>query len=224
MSTLLLRLAAPLQAWGLDSKFNIRKTGNVPSKSGVIGLLAAALGRGRDESVADLAALRFGVRVIRPGQLLCDYHTVSRNPNPSSAHNETDYVTKRYYLSDAVFVVGFEGSDEVFMNALEAALHRPAYPLFLGRRSCPPTLPVSLGVVDHELETALLNACCPETASASIGTTQLVLDASELNTSIAMIPDKPISFSSRKREFGFRPVCEQSIGHDKHDPFGELEV
>ena len=81
MSTLLLRLAAPLQAWGLDSKFNIRQTGNVPSKSGVTGMLAAALGRSRDESVEDLASLRFGIRVVREGKLICDYHTVSRSPN-----------------------------------------------------------------------------------------------------------------------------------------------
>ena len=29
MATLLLRLAAPLQAWGADSKFETRKTGRV---------------------------------------------------------------------------------------------------------------------------------------------------------------------------------------------------
>jgi len=39
MSTLLLRLAAPLQAWGINSKFDIRKTEREPSKSGVVGLL-----------------------------------------------------------------------------------------------------------------------------------------------------------------------------------------
>ena len=43
MATLLLRLAAPLQAWGADSKFETRKTNREPTKSGVIGLLAAAL-------------------------------------------------------------------------------------------------------------------------------------------------------------------------------------
>ena len=50
MATLLLRLAAPLQAWGADSKFETRKTGREPTKSGVIGLLAAALGLRRDET------------------------------------------------------------------------------------------------------------------------------------------------------------------------------
>ena len=39
MSTLLLRLAGPLQSWGTDSKFEVRRTENEPSKSGVIGLV-----------------------------------------------------------------------------------------------------------------------------------------------------------------------------------------
>ena len=46
MSTLLLRLAGPMQSWGTDSKFDVRRTGREPSKSGVIGLVAAALGIG----------------------------------------------------------------------------------------------------------------------------------------------------------------------------------
>ena len=66
MATLLLRLAAPLQAWGADSKFETRKTGREPTKSGVIGLLAAALGLRRDdrEALLRLTGLRF--------DLLCD--------------------------------------------------------------------------------------------------------------------------------------------------------
>ena len=73
MSTLLLRLAAPLQAWGINSKFDIRKTEREPSKSGVVGLLAAALGRRRDESLDDLAALKFGIRSDKEGELLKDF-------------------------------------------------------------------------------------------------------------------------------------------------------
>ena len=65
MATLLLRLAAPLQSWGMDSKFETRKTGREPTKSGVVGLLAAACGIGREAPgrLAPLTALRFGVRV-----------------------------------------------------------------------------------------------------------------------------------------------------------------
>ena len=69
MSTLLLRLAGPLQAWGYESKFEKRRTGREPTKSAVVGMLAAALGRRRDESVEDLCSLNFGVRVEEEGQL-----------------------------------------------------------------------------------------------------------------------------------------------------------
>ena len=75
MSTLLLRLAAPMQAWGAEAKFDRRTTQREPTKSGVTGLVAAALGRKRDESIDDIAALRFGVRADKPGVLLRDYHT-----------------------------------------------------------------------------------------------------------------------------------------------------
>ena len=73
MATFLLRLSAPLQSWGIDSKFNTRKTAREPSKSGVIGLLAAALGRKRDEDINDLCKLKFGVRIDQEGKLLKDY-------------------------------------------------------------------------------------------------------------------------------------------------------
>lgn len=68
MSTLLLRFAAPLQAWGTESKYDIRKTDREPSKSGIVGFLAAALGRKRDESVEDLNALRVVYEQIRRGK------------------------------------------------------------------------------------------------------------------------------------------------------------
>ena len=78
MSTLLLRLAAPLQAWGTDSKFEVRRTNREPSKSGVIGLLAAALGLRRDADLSKLSALRFGVRVDRNGEVIKDFHMALR--------------------------------------------------------------------------------------------------------------------------------------------------
>ena len=142
MATLLLRLAAPLQAWGADSKFETRKTNREPTKSGVIGLLAAALGLRRDESeaLARLAQLRFGVRVEREGQLLVDYHIAK------TQDQKTSYVTYRHYLQDAVFLAGIESEDTALLQQLQQALLHPAFPLYLGRRSCPPTLPLCLGI------------------------------------------------------------------------------
>ena len=137
MSTLLMRLAAPLQSWGVDAKFDRHGTERVPTKSGIVGLAAAALGRRRNESIEDLQALRFGVRVDREGMLLRDYHTAK--------NAKLAYVTNRYYLSDAVFLAGLEG-DEALLAKIENALRHPAFPLFLGRRSCPPEGRLSLGI------------------------------------------------------------------------------
>ena len=90
MSTLLLRLAGPVQSWGIDSKFEVRRTENAPSKSGVTGLLAAALGIQRNEDISSLNQLRLGVRTDQEGRLLKDFHT---------AHSEKNsYITTRYYL------------------------------------------------------------------------------------------------------------------------------
>lgn len=164
MATLLLRLAAPLQAWGADSKFETRKTAREPTKSGVIGLLAAALGLRRDETepLTRLAQLRFGVRVEREGQLLVDFH-MARNKE-----KDRSYVTYRHYLEDAVFLVGLESEDTALLQELAEALTHPVFPLYLGRRACPPTLPLCLGLREQGLVEALQAepALCPRRAQA----------------------------------------------------------
>ncbi|MCD0452840.1 type I-E CRISPR-associated protein Cas5/CasD [Actinocorallia sp. API 0066] len=158
-SVLLLRLAGPLQSWGDGSRFNRRETRPEPTKSGVVGLLAAAAGRRRDEPLGDLLGLRVGVRVDQEGTLLRDYHTVSDyrgRPLPQSGVSakgvqkptspaKYTHITERFYLQDAVFLVGVAGPSPV-LAALADAIVRPAFPLFLGRRSCAPTQPILLGL------------------------------------------------------------------------------
>ncbi|MDT0263791.1 type I-E CRISPR-associated protein Cas5/CasD [Jatrophihabitans lederbergiae] len=156
--TLVLRLAGPLQSWGLTGQFIERDTASHPTKSGVIGMLAAALGRARGEDISDLTALRFGVRVDRPGVLLRDYHTIShhdgtpmRSADGKLTAANTTKITHRYYLSDAVFLVGLNGSDPAQLDELSAALRRPVYAPFLGRKSCVPAGRIDLGVHDGGL-------------------------------------------------------------------------
>ncbi|MFF4557722.1 type I-E CRISPR-associated protein Cas5/CasD [Streptomyces sp. NPDC001422] len=81
-NVLLLRLAGPLQSWGLTSRFGRRDTHSRPTKSGVIGLCAAALGLHREEPLGELAEVLFGVRADRPGTPLRDYHTVGGGKYP----------------------------------------------------------------------------------------------------------------------------------------------
>ncbi|GAA1910990.1 hypothetical protein GCM10009716_21090 [Streptomyces sodiiphilus] len=167
-AVLLLRLAGPLQAWGDRSAFNRRETRPIPTKSGVIGLLAAAAGRAREDPLDDLSHLTLGVRVDQPGTLLRDYHTVSDyrgrpllqagvsakgTQKPTSPAKHT-HVTTRYYLQDAVFLAAVAGPRELLLG-LQHALRNPAFPLALGRRSCPPTQPLCLGLRETDTELAL---------------------------------------------------------------------
>ena len=91
MSVLLMRLSGPMQAWGVQSRFGVRDTTREPSKSGVVGLLAAALGRPRYAAIDDLAALRMGVRVDREGTLLRDYHTAQEVYRAKGGVKQTEF-------------------------------------------------------------------------------------------------------------------------------------
>lgn len=142
MTALLLRLAAPLQSWGTASRFTRRATDRAPSKSAVIGLLAAAEGRRRTDSIEHLLGLTFAVRTEQPGRLERDFQTAARRGADTPISLST-----RHYLADAVFVAAVEG-DRALLEGLSDALRRPHFPLFLGRRSCPPVGPVGLGLRD----------------------------------------------------------------------------
>lgn len=227
MATLLLRLSAPLQSWGSDSKFETRKTNREPTKSGILGLVAAALGLRRDdeEGLARLARLRFGVRVDREGDLLVDFHTAHR----TDGKKETAWVTYRHYLCDAVFLVGLESDDRAWLGEIEVALCRPVYPPFLGRRSCPPTLPLCLGLREAALEEALRAEPCLVKLRRGEGEgLRLVIDVVPGKPGVP-VRDLPLSFSPLQRRFGFRPAREVFIPapsppepETAHNPLAEL--
>lgn len=164
-AVLLLRLAGPLQSWGDRSAFNRRDTRPEPTKSGIVGLLAAASGRPREADLSDLADLRLGIRIDQPGTLLRDYHTVSDyrgRPLPQAGVSakglqkptspaKNTHVTTRFYLQDAVFLAAVAGPREL-VETLDQAVRRPAFPLALGRRACVPTQPLLLGLRDGALD------------------------------------------------------------------------
>lgn len=207
MNTLLLRLAAPLQSWGVDAKFERRGTARMPTKSGVLGLLAAALGirRTDGEGLERLRSLRFGVRVDQEGMLLRDYHTAK--------NEKTAYVTNRYYLSDAVFLAALEG-DEGLLIEIENALHNPVFPLFLGRRACPPEGRISLGIrsgktlIDALQEEPWLVSEWQKRKIRSGTRLRILIDAPEREDDAFYQRDIPLSFDQSHRRFGFRRVSE----------------
>ncbi|NQT51850.1 type I-E CRISPR-associated protein Cas5/CasD [bacterium] len=154
MPVLLLRLEGALQSWGLQSRHRVRDTALEPTRSGVTGLIACAMGRRRGEPLDDLRQLAMAVRVDRPGSVLRDYHTVGARRGIMSAQGKVKHtattgepetlLTWRDYLADASFLVALSGPPDV-LDAVEHAVNHPVWTLFLGRKSCPPSVPVFAG-------------------------------------------------------------------------------
>jgi CRISPR system Cascade subunit CasD len=214
MSVLTLRLAGPLQSWGSAARFARRGTERAPTKSGVIGLLAAAQGRDRSADLSDLAALRFGVRLDQPGTRLRDYQTACH-----AVTGKAMPVSERFYLEDAVFVAAVQG-DDALVQALHEAVRAPYYLPFLGRRSCPPSRPVDLRVYR---EADLWGALEAEPWQASEWVQRRRARERRVRLEVlADLPvglgepgdtvrDQPVSFDPRHRRYGLRTVTSRPV-------------
>lgn len=148
--TLFLRLEGPLQSWGDTSKFVIRRTMDAPTKSGVLGLICCAMGlsrRAARDELPMLNRLKMGVRLDRPGMRWWDYHTVGAGTGLTTAAGKVKtgaqgtLITRREYLADASFLVALQG-EAALIEKVTQALAAPRWPIFLGRRSCLPSVPV----------------------------------------------------------------------------------
>lgn len=159
MPTLLLRMVGPMQSWGTTSRFDQRDTGKEPSKSGVVGLLAAALGINRENwtDLEPLTCLSMGVRHDRPGVPKRDYQTAQHIISADRSKIHETAVTTRDYLADAAFLVAFEGNNRALLEKVHDKLKNPTWPLALGRKSYVPSEPIWIenGVQDALLRGAL---------------------------------------------------------------------
>jgi CRISPR system Cascade subunit CasD len=206
-----MRLAGPMQSWGTTSRFDQRDTGKEPSKSGVIGLVAAALGIDRElwnEDLKSLAALTMGVRHDRPGVLKRDYQTAQHIISADRSKIHETAVTTRDYLADAVFLVGLDGPDRALLERVHAALHNPVWPLALGRKSYVPSESIWIegGVVEAPLSEAL--SIWPWLSSPRRFESvpeQLLVSLESQDGSGALRMDQPLS-SFADRRFGARYV------------------
>ena len=204
MNTLLLRLSGAMQSWGVQSRFGVRDTGLEPSKSGVLGLVCAALGIDRedDASLTPLAALTMGVRVDREGALKVDYHTAKDVLKAGGGMKDTE-LSNRYYLADALFLVGLAGDDLALLEHIQAALHKPVWPLFLGRKAFVPGEPLWLpnGLqAGTPLEDAL-KGFSPLSERRSPEPMRLIVEDAQGSIVRA---DQPLSFAQGNRKFAPR--------------------
>jgi CRISPR system Cascade subunit CasD len=163
---LIFRLYGPLAAWGDIAVGEYRPSFAHPSKSAIVGLLAAALGIRRDDEERQKAlakASSFAVRVDSMGTLLRDYHTTQvpsakRGITHCTRRSElkgddvNTILSSRDYRCDAAYTVAlaiYEGA-QYTAQKLADALRRPVFTLYLGRKSCPPALPLEPQVINAE--------------------------------------------------------------------------
>lgn len=138
--TLLLRLEGPMQSWGYRSRFDCRDTALEPTRSGVIGLICAAMGIARGESISRFDSIRMGVRADKEGHPERDYHTALDVIKADGKDTDT-VVSYRDYLADASFTVGMQSEDFHLLQSIADALRCPKWPLFLGRKAFPLAVP-----------------------------------------------------------------------------------
>ena len=211
MAVLLIRLAGPMQSWGDSSRYARRTTRREPTKSGIVGLVASALGRTREDPVDDLAQLELAVRVEQPGQLMRDFQTErpmdGGKPMPLS---------NRYYLSDACFLVALGGPDKL-LGTIDAALKLPRRPLYLGRRSCPADTPLSLGVISYTDDVRLAlerepwrASDCYKVRHSGVASLEIVADARDGEVCESWA-DYPLTYSVTGRRYACRPVTRMRV-------------
>lgn len=232
MTTLLLRYAAPLMAFGHSGRFDNRPSAATPSLSAVQGMVAAAAGIGRHTAWPDwLVDLHIGVRVERPGRMLTDYHTVN-NPDlrlyrtltvkkgrtadidrvrnvvdAEGRSKDTTVVSAREWVSDATFLVAIADPT----GNVTAAVDHPVWHLYAGRKAAPMAAPFRLGQREGSPEHVLAGvptvASPTERSDADVLTRRRVLFR-DPGTGTADVEDRP------DRASGFRRHAPQRRWHD----------
>lgn len=223
-AALAIYLDAPLQSWGVSSRFQRRGTESTPSKSGVLGLIAAAMGIDKhspDEAsqLAPLAACRFSVFPVVQGEKappalrLEDYQTVGggydrsdpidklRISRKASGGVSTTIQTWRYYLEQARFVAILEGSPGILQQAA-TALENPVWGVWFGRKCCLPAAPLLPTLAPSAKEA--LDLLLDKTGARLLGEGRAEQDCEECWHQ----PDHPVSFG--RREFLSRPALKIS--------------
>ncbi|MBD2783305.1 type I-E CRISPR-associated protein Cas5/CasD [Xenorhabdus sp. DI] len=177
-SYLVFRLYGALASWGVEAVGKNRPTSTYPTRSAILGLLGAALGIRRDDET-QLAALQQSVKIaikqVVSGLLLRDYHTAqvpsqekkqthqTRKSELSDKAKLNTVLSSRDYLADGVWVIAISLTEQASLTlpALRDALIKPVFTLSLGRKSCPPALPMSPKLAEYSSLKAALDTPFP---------------------------------------------------------------
>jgi CRISPR system Cascade subunit CasD len=230
---LIFRIYGVMASWGDISVGEYRPTFDHPSKSAIMGMIAAALGIHRDEEerLRELGTgYRMAVRIDEPGILLRDYHTAQVPPS-GKGWNKRSFPTRqaevsvpkeelntilstRDYHCDAIYTVCLWsiGSPQPYpLSVLKEHLEHPVFILYLGRKSCPLSLPLQPQIIQGESLAVALSTARFNDASfiAPLITCQDARvfweDDSDIGlTSVHTIQRRDDSLSRKRWQFGNR--------------------
>lgn len=211
---LILTLQGVFQAWGKHSFETFRPTELFPTRSGITGFLAAALGIARDEQEkilklnnsytyaarSDRERLELSVfdkpRLFQPGRKISDFHTVQQVRTVGTKTKPTE-ITRREYLEDQSFTVAImeTKTPEYKLRQIAEALKRPTFSLHLGRKSCPLcTPPLRCAFEAKSLFDALFN----QKPSAGIVYSEEIVDMRHFIQTVRDVPIGNRCFDVRK--------------------------
>lgn len=221
-------LAGPMQAWGHASRYTRRTTLPYPTRSGLVGLIMAAMGASREDSEvpATLSELHCDVFVFThskyPQQTWTDYHTVGggydakaeRSSIPRKANNATPntVLTSREYLADAHFGALLSGDTDLLRRILDALVN-PVWGVWLGRKSCVPTMPVAQGIhATSEVAIKHLKNVAGENRSL----TRIIREVDTFEDGYDSLMDVPLNF--KDRTFTLRRIAIEDQLLDSEEP------
>lgn len=218
---LLLWLEAPLQSWGFDSKFGRRDTLDFPTRSGILGLICAALGAGGEqrELLSRFVGLKQTVvsfahekQRATSSLRLCDYQVVGNGYAPKDpwqallipkreygkkTSSDSGKITYRYYLQGAVFAVALE-LPHGMAEEIAFALQNPVWDIYLGRKCCAPTDFVYRGTFETE-DMALDHAVQIAQGKSLVEAFRVTEGNGEEPDEILHLNDVPVQFGTDKR-------------------------
>lgn len=202
---LALYLDGPLQSWGYQSRFDRRTSLSYPTRSGIVGMLCAALGIDwRDMSGLERLEKNLSMTVYTFGapSMVIDYHTVGGGYDSEAQAQSivrtadgkvgNTVQTYREYLQDARFGVLVHG-EEALLRELLSALQDPKWGIWLGRKSCIPASPVPQGLFET-IEDAVVHL----EIRAGHRRTRRVTEAARFDEGTDTLLDRPVDFNTRQ--------------------------
>jgi CRISPR system Cascade subunit CasD len=215
-----LLLDAPLQSWGYQSRFDRRTSLSYPTRSGIVGMLCAAMGIDRSDAqgLGQFSDLKMTVYVFSGAGRLMDFHTVGggwerktdrQNIVPKADGSVGDtVVTHREFLQNAKFGMILHG-DQALLGSIAMALQNPRWGMWLGRKACIPASPVFQGVHDSE---ALALQSLRRRVGPDCKVRSITREVDRFEDGTDTLMDVPLNFA--QREFTPRRVCVEPPGGD----------